>query len=604
LGNRRRTLATARVRSRKILPGGGIPAALFGGAVAFVVGVRLVALIGPALLVNPEPGWTVPCVLLWILLAAAVAFAGGVSAGALFLWSRSRFATTEPGPLIFCRSTLAAILVAALGAGVFLRGVSFGRVPPFFFPDDITLVRPALELTGSWRDFADSIRPVPYERADAHEVIGVLYLRLLRGVLHVFGVTIVGVRFLSFLGGVLSLLTGTLLGRMLLPRGGGTIVAVVLAGMRWHLILSRWGWHSILLVVLLDSTTLLLLLSRRSGRVAPAVAAGLLLGLGAHLYISAWVSAAALLALSLWPSPAKERNSTRLRRLGGCLAGLALSAAPLFVFHEGRPRPYFGRVSRHNVIAEMSYARSPMPLFRIAADSLIAPWLIPEPAGWMDLPGRSRLGLVLGIPVALAFVRALLSPRQDLSALLLLQAAAACAASVAGGQAGSPHGFRFGYLTTLTAVAAAAGTLELVRLAPPAHRRAAEAAAIGLLAVSGVVGARDALLRWPDHRATFDSFHGEDTLLGRAAMRWDPYGKVRISPGLGRSEMTIDTVRRYRLTPEPDPARPAGAGERERRAFRIARPLAPLNEGERVVERVRDGWGRDWAVVIGARPRG
>ena len=584
---------------------GGTAAIIAGGGVAFVVGVRLVALISPALLVNPEPGWMVPCVVLWILLAAAVACAGGVSAGAFFLWSRSRLATTELGPLIFRRSTLAAILVAALGAGVFLRAVSFGRVPPFFFPDDITLVRPALELTGSWRDFADSIRPVPYERADAHEVIGVLYLRLLRGVLNVFGVTIVGVRFLSFLGGVLSLLTGTLLGRMLLPRGGGTIVAVVLAGMRWHLILSRWGWHSILLVVLLDSATLLLLLSRRSGRVAPAVAAGLLLGLGAHFYISAWVSVAALLALSVWPSPAQERNSTRLRRLGGCLAGLALSAAPLFVLHEGRPSPYLGRVSRHNVIAEMSYARSPMPLFRIAADSLIAPWLIPEPAGWMDLPGRSRLGLVLGIPVALAFARALLSPRQELSALLLLQAAAACAASVAGGQAGSPHGFRFGYLTTLTAVAAAAGVLALFGLPPPSLRRAAEISGIGLLAVVGVAGARDALLRWPEHRATFESFRGSDTLIGGAAARWETYGQVQLAPGLGWSPGTIDAVRRYRLEPNgsPQAAFRALGTEEPRRLFRIAASTASPGDRERVVERVRDAWGREWAIVIARTSR-
>lgn len=586
---------------------GKTAALLFGCAVAFVVGVRLVAFIRPALLVDPRPNWILPCVLLWLFLATAVVCAGGLAAGSFLLWSRSRLATMDLGPLALRHSALVTVLVAALGAGFFLRAVDFGRVPPYFFPDDITLVRPALELTGSWRDFADSIRPVPYERADAHEVIGVLYLRLLRAVLHVFGATIVGVRFLSFLGGVLSLLTGALLGRALLPRGGGTIVALVLAGMRWHLILSRWGWHSILLVVLLDAATLLLLASRRGGRTAPAVGAGLLIGLGTHLYISAWVSAAALFVFCVWPSPSNERKDSRLRRLAGCLAGFALAVAPLFLFHEGRPRPYFGRVSRQNVIAEMRYMQSPMPLFRIAADSLIAPWLIPEPAGWMDLPGRSRLGLVLGIPFAVAFARALLSPRQELSALLLLQAAAAYAAAVAGGQAGSPHGFRFGYLTTLTAVAVAAGVLALVRLPRASLRRAAEISAIGLLAIAGLAGARDALLRWPSHRATFESFRGADTLIGGAAARWEMYGQVQLAPHLGSSEATVDAVRRYRLEPDGSPRAALGSlgteAARAQRLFRIAASTASPGDGERVVERVRDAWGRDWAIVIARTSR-
>ena len=32
------------------------------------------------------------------------------------------------------------------------------------------------------------------------------------------------------------------LGAPLLPRGGGALAAVTLAGLRWHLNLSRWAW--------------------------------------------------------------------------------------------------------------------------------------------------------------------------------------------------------------------------------------------------------------------------------------------------------------------------------------------------------------------------
>jgi hypothetical protein len=67
--------------------------------------------------------------------------------------------------------------------------------------------------------------------------------------------------------------------------------------------------------------------------------------------------------------------------------------------------------------------------------------------------------------------------------------------------------------------------------------------------------------------------------------------------------LTIDTVRRYRLDPDRDRF---GGGlpelvstTRMTRLFRIATPRALPEKRERIVERIRDGWGRDWAVVIG-----
>lgn len=581
----------------------GTTAAVFlGGVAAFFVGERLVEAIRPGVLLDPDPGWIIARFLLWILLATAVATAGGLAAAGFLSWSRSRLGRVGPGPLPLPRRTIVVVGAVALVAGLLLRFLWIDTLPIPFLEDEVNLIGPALGLTGHWRDFADSIRPMPYGVSNPHEMIGVLYLRMFRESLRLFGTTVFGVRFLSFAGGALSLVTGTLLASTLLPAGGAAVAALVLAGLRWHLILSRFGWHSIVLVPLVDVATLLLILARRRQRAGPAALAGALVGIGTHFYLAAWIAVAALFGFCLWPGAPRDTAASRARRLAFCLAGFLVVVAPLFLFREGRTHGYFGRTARHSVFAEVRYAKSFLPPFSVAADALIAPWLLPDPEGWHDLPGRSRLGWIVGIPVAIAFARAFASPREELSGLLLLHAGFALAGAVAGGKAGHPNGFRFGYLTTLTAVAAAAGTLELVRLAPAAYRRAAAVAAIGLLGVSGAAGARDALLRWPDHRATFDSFHGEDTLVGRAAARWERYGSVRVSRGLGRSDMTIDTVRRYRLSPEPDPARPAGGEKREHRFFRIARPPATLNEGERVVERVRDGWGRDWAVVIGARP--
>src|SRR5262249_10950999 len=160
----------------------------------------------------------------------------------------------------------------------------------------------------------------------------------------------------------------------------------------------------------------------------------------------------------------------RWRLLGGFGLGVALAVLPLFLFEQGRVLPYFNRATDHNVIKEIRYNRSPIPLLAVAADGLAAPWLA-DPTPRHDL-SRSRLAL-LGLPLAIALGQSLLAPRRELSALLVLQAGTAFAASVVAGQSGHPNGLRYGYLATLTAVAVAAGILALVGRVPTAHRRAA-----------------------------------------------------------------------------------------------------------------------------------
>lgn len=47
------------------------------------------------------------------------------------------------------------------------------------------------------------------------------------------------------------------------------------------------------------------------------------------------------------------------------------------------------------------------------------------------------------------------------------------------------------------------------------------------------------------------------------------------------------------VPPSPTPIRGRA------RAFRLVRPGTPAEAGERAIERVRDLWGRDWAVILG-----
>jgi hypothetical protein len=573
-------------------------AALAGTAAAFVSGVDLARWIRPGLLADADPAWSVPRLLLGLLLAA-VASSAGVLVAALFLLAARRLAGGRvPVGLPLPSSALAALAAGAILLGAAARFAGLATRPASLWIDDVSLISPALALSGSFRDFADSIRPAPFGVPKTYGSVGVLYLELYRLILTLFGTTVFGVRFLSAAAGVASLITAAALARFLLPRGGGALAALVLAGLRWHLILSRWGWNAVVLAPILDVAVLLLLAARRRESLALAIAAGALAGLAAHVYLSAWIAAAGLLLLAAWPSEPPIAPGRRALRAFLFAAGFALAAAPLFLLREGRAAGYFARASDHSLAAEIRHTRSVLPAFAAAADSLAGPWFVADPVARNDLPGRTRLPWVLGIPVAVAFGRALVKPREELSAYLLSQAGAALAGSVAGGQAGVPNGYRFGYLCDATAVAAAAGLLLLVGLFPDVRRRAAALAAVGLVAVSGALGARDALLLWPDRAGTFEGFHGQDTLVARAALRWERYGEVAVSRDLGHSAVTIEGIRRYRLEADR-PAEPAGL--LRGRNFRIVPPDAAPSPGERVLERVRDGQGHDWAVVLGRR---
>jgi dolichyl-phosphate-mannose-protein mannosyltransferase len=576
-----------------------IAAAGVGLLVFFVVAVHLIRWIRPLPLMDPEPSWALARCLLVLLVVVLTVGAAGLAAGGFLLCSRSWLANAAPTPLPLSRRTLMLLAAGALATGTVLRFAALERLPASLWVDDLTLIAPALELQALPSDFADAIRPAPFGVAKSYGSVGVLYLEAYGAVLRLFGTNVFGVRFLSAAAGVCSIATAMLLGRALLPAGGGTLAALILAGLRWNLLLSRWGWVAIALAPVVDLAALLLLAARRRRRLALALLAGVVAGVGAHIYLAAWVAGAALALLAVWPGDRPESPRERAARALAYGIGFVLAVAPLFLFHAGREAPYFARASDHNVVREIRWARSAMPLAAAAADALAAPWFKADPAPHHDLAGHARLGWILGVPVAVALAYSLVRPRRESSAFFLTQAISALAASIAGGEAGLPNGFRFAYLGGVTAVAGAAGALLLLSLVPPARRREAAIAALGLLALSGAFAARDALIRWPQSMRTFDGFHGQDTLIARAMLRWERYGAASFDSGIASSELAVEAVRSYRLDPDAPPA--AALAGSSRRVFRVhARGASPRAE-ERVVERVRDTWGREWAVVLGAR---
>ena len=160
------------------------------------------------------------------------------------LWSRIP-AAGEPLSLPLPAWALGALAAAAIVAGAALRFAALDSVPEPMWVDDVSLIRPALALRGAPADFANAVRAAPFGVPKPYGSVGVLYLEGYRAVLRLWGATVFGVRLPSALAGAASLVTAALLGRALLPAGGGALAALILAGLRWHLILSRWGWNAI-----------------------------------------------------------------------------------------------------------------------------------------------------------------------------------------------------------------------------------------------------------------------------------------------------------------------------------------------------------------------
>jgi hypothetical protein len=580
---------------------GKTAAVLVGGAASFVAGVYLLEAIRPALLLDPDPGWLVPRFLLWLTLLSATVAAGVLAAAVFFLWSRSRFCPEQPHRLPFRRRTIVLLAVAALVSGVLVRFAWLDTLPIPLWLDDVTLIEPALALEGKLRDFRNAIRPAPYGVAKPFGSVGVLYLELYRISLELAGTNVLGVRFPSALAGAVSVFTAMLVARALLPQGGGALAGLALAGMRWSLILSRWGWNAIVLAPILDVAALLLIAARRRRSLFLAATAGLVAGLSTHIYLASWVGSAALLLIAAWPTGREEGRPWQPALAFAFAIAFAAAALPIFTLKEGRTSPYFARASDQNVALEIRRSRSPLPLFAASADALAAPWFLSDPTPRHDLPGRSRLGWIGGSFAAVALGFAILRPRRELSAYLLANASAAFAASVVGGRATAPNGYRFGYLANVSAVAIAAGALLVLATAPAARRRLVALALTGAVAIASAAGARDAIVRWAESRTTFDDFWGEDTLVARAAVRWDSFGSVDLDPNLAENPLTVAGVRRYRL--DPDRERGAGSRKREWRKFRIAAPDSRPESGERLVERVADPWGREWARVYARKTR-
>ena len=585
----------------------GRGAALVAGAsAAFAVAVGLVITIRPRLLLDPDPSWALARLLLTLFVFAAAAGAGVAASAALHLWGRTRAVAERLPGLPLSAGVLLCLAAAALLLGTAARFAALDRLPAPLWVDDLSLIAPALSLHGNARDFADPIRAVPFGLPRPYGSVGVLYLELYRWSLLLFGTTVFGVRFLSAAAGVLSIATAIALARALLPRGGGTLAGLAIAGMRWHLILSRWGWNAIVLVPLLDLAALLLLRARRRRSVAAVAAARPpRRDRGAHLPggLGCAGGSGGVPGLAWFGSdaPVAPRRFEPLRcdvPPGGFSSLLAwprkdalLPARRAAQRARGNPTPAFVRAPL--LLCRDRAGRSLVPRRPFAVERLagqVAPGLDPRHlrrrgAGALAL---SPAGRTLRLPAGACRRGVCLDGRLGHG-----NAAERLPRRLSDDSDGRSGG---------------RGALSLLALLSGRARRAGAIATVGLLAISGTLAARDLFLRWGPMLEAWEGYQGRDNLVASSIMRWQRYGPVRVDPRLSRilaNETTfyVDLLVRYRLDAGgPAPLGPSPLrGDGPHRSFRLIPATQVPPAGERVVEVVRDGRGTKWALMLGVR---
>ena len=574
-------------------------AAVAGAAAAFVAAATLLDAIGPELLIDADPAWAFSRLLLTLLLVASAGGAGVAAAGGVYVANRAPAVSSNLEPLDLPRWALAATGAAALLLGACVRFAGLESLPFPLWHDELLVLPQAMALQGSPGDFRDTVRMVLDDGGRRSGTVGVLYLEAFRAALRTFGTTVFGVRFLSAFGGVLSLCTAMLLGRALLPRGGGTLAGLVLAGLRWSLIISRWGWNMIVLAPLLDVATLVALRARRRGRPGGAVLAGALAGSGRPrlpLGLDRGGRARAGAALAVGSSIASLASRCivcrRLRPDGP--AALPLSRGPTGVVPRPGGQPQHASGNAPDALAPSARARDANRAARAvgAAGSQPPhrPRGAPAPSRPARGPARDRLSAGRRAP-ARRPLRLVVGARRHGPAREPRVGRAALAQRIPVRVPDDGHGGRRRLRPSLVArppaAAVAAGGGAARRRRPLHFVRAFDrgARAVGSAA----------------RHVRRDGRSAHDGGLGRRALGALRAGAAGGEPALRNAHGRHDPA-------VPDSSAPGGRGRSARRradrVFRICRPEAPPRDGERVVERVRDAWGKDWAVVFGRRDSG
>jgi dolichyl-phosphate-mannose-protein mannosyltransferase len=243
------------------------------------------------------------------------------------------------------RWVAAVIGVAALA--IAFRCWRLATVPPGLYIDEVLTARNAL----AWRldPHVSRFGSRPLLMPGWVETSN-LYLAFASTILALGGDGLLGIRLVSVLPSLAAVPLLYWLGAQLAGRRTGVLAAFLLACSHWAARSGRTGWDAVLMVTLQLAALGCLVWAIRRDRLAPAIAAGALVGLSLYTYVASWLVALHAFSWLGWEAfvmrpkrspeqgPSRDRAWRSFARLLVALAVTIAIAAPLLSHRAGAVR--------------------------------------------------------------------------------------------------------------------------------------------------------------------------------------------------------------------------------------------------------------------------
>jgi hypothetical protein len=418
------------------------------------------------------------------------------------------------------RFRYAMLLAAILAAGVALRWVAPRQIPPGVWDDAVYEAQVALRQPGAVPWFGGA----PFDEGGARPLVSHLYLKFCELIFRIFGRGDVGLLALSAVGGSLTLPAVYWLGRETGGRQVALVATAFTAFAMSPLVFSRWAYTAALLLPLVLAGAAATLRTIRTGRVAWAIVAGLLIGLSLHTYVAAWPIAAAFAIFAL-TTPARPGKWRLVLSAGAAALVGFLPFAVAFLQYPGRlgGRAYEVSFLIPSRSASLPAGSGPLAILLRLLHSVLqytgALLWTGDPTPRNGLPGRPAFSDLVGFA---ALVGAALSWRRARGGnpghrLLLLLASASLLAGILSDPSSAPNLVRIYPAIGVSTLLAAE---SLVRWVSASAR--ALPARPGLLWALGfslllVLETRPFFAAWPDNSLVVGSFTPAESEAGRTA---------------------------------------------------------------------------------------
>ncbi len=298
-------------------------------------------------------------------------------------------------------------IVLAAAAGVRLYRLS--ELPPGAFVDEIFTLNSTLLLRERPFDPFGHTLLISEAWGKDHPNL-LLYFNLL--VLKIFGVSYWSTKLLTVMPGVIACgLVYLIARRMFEDRRVALATGLLFTFGHWSIRLSRYGWDVCWMIALFAAA--LWLLERGGAGQEMIFLAGIAAGLSLYTYLGARIAVVSLLVF-LAMECAVRRDRLAYRRAAAFAIGVALVAAPFFLYYIAQPGAFWARTT------EVSVFSSPNPLTTIAKNIAEHALMFHWKGGTFardNFPGLPMLDPLTGILLIAGII--VLAQRRDTPAGLL-----------------------------------------------------------------------------------------------------------------------------------------------------------------------------------------